>query len=150
MSQNTALVIVGDGPQRDDITAAIRANTQGVIHLAGYVPYKHLPIYYAMADVFIHPAHRECWGVSVNEAMVCGLPVLTADTVGAAADLVEEGVNGYSYPCGDIEALHELMRRCLTHRDNLNAMGRRSQSKIAGWGAKETAERLADWAMHRI
>jgi glycosyltransferase involved in cell wall biosynthesis len=147
---NTALVIVGDGPQRDDIMAAIRANTQEAIHLAGYVPYKHLPIYYAMADVFIHPAHRECWGVSVNEAMVCGLPVLAADTVGAAADLVEEGVNGYSYPCGDIEVLHELMRRCLTHRTNLYAMGRRSQSKIAGWGAKETAERLADWAMHRI
>ena len=147
---DTALVVVGDGPQRAEIRALAAEAGQGAIHLPGYVPYSQLPRYYALADVFVHPAHRGCWEVSVNEAMVCGLPVIAADTVGAAADLVEDDVNGYIYPHGQIEALCELMRRCLVNRVDLPAMGQRSQARIAGWGARETAQRLADWAVEHV
>jgi len=141
------LIVIGDGPQRQEIEAYLAQAANPHIHLLGYLPYDQLPKYYGIADVFIHPAHVECWGVSVNEAMACGLPVLAADTVGAAADLVEEGVNGYCYPHGDTVALGDLMRQCVSKRERLPQMGQVSHRKIVAWGPRETASRLTTWAL---
>ena len=37
---------------------------------------------------FVLPSHRDVWGMVLNEAMVCGLPIITTSEVGAATDLV--------------------------------------------------------------
>lgn len=146
---NTSLIVVGDGPQMSLIRQLVSENARSSVHLAGYVCYSNLSTYYATADIFIHPAHNECWGVSVNEAMVCGLPVIAADTVGAAADLVMEGVNGFVYPHGNITLLCDVMRRCVTDKQNLMEMGRRSKKVIDVWGAEATSQRLIDFALDR-
>ena len=52
---------------------------------------------------------NETWGLVVNEALNYKLPVIVADLVGCTSDLVEEGVNGYTYPLGDIQKLANLM-----------------------------------------
>ena len=67
----------------------------------GYVPYPELPALYAAADLFVHAAREERWGVSVQEALACGLPVVASSRVGAGYDLVEVGGNGFVYPAGD-------------------------------------------------
>ncbi|HYG61648.1 MAG TPA: glycosyltransferase, partial [Thermoanaerobaculia bacterium] len=59
-------------------------------------------------DVFIHPAREERWGVSVAEALACGLPVIASSRVGAARDLLTAGRNGFVYQAGDDA---ELARR---------------------------------------
>ena len=100
------LVLVGDGELRGAIEDEIKnADLREFVHLPGYLPYSQLPLHYAMADIFVHPAVREQWGVSVNEAMVCGVPVIAADTVGAAKDLIKEGESGCTYAAGDSQAL---------------------------------------------
>ena len=53
---------------------------------------------YGVSDVFVLPSFEETWGLVVNEAMACGLPVITTDRVGAAVDLVREGENGFVVP----------------------------------------------------
>ncbi|MBA7587015.1 D-inositol-3-phosphate glycosyltransferase [subsurface metagenome] len=145
-TKNSTLIVVGDGPQRNEIHTISNDSGQGLILFPGYVSYSQLPLYYAIADVFIHPAHNECWGVSVNEAMVCGLPVIAADTVGSATDLVENGINGFIYPHGQIEILCDKMRFFLINQKKLSKMGRKSKSIIKKWGVRETAQRLVDWA----
>ena len=52
----------------------------------------------ALAEWTVVPSHREPWGVVVNEALACGCPVIVTDRVGAAADLVVDGVNGRVVP----------------------------------------------------
>ncbi len=52
------------------------------------------------ADLFVHPVREERWGVSVAEALACGLPVVASDRVGAAHDLVVPGENGVLYSAG--------------------------------------------------
>jgi glycosyltransferase involved in cell wall biosynthesis len=93
------LVLAGDGPDR----AALESQAARLerVRFPGYVPYPDLPALYAASNLFVHPAREERWGVSVQEALACGLPVVASSRVGAGYDLVEVGGNGYVYPAGD-------------------------------------------------
>jgi glycosyltransferase involved in cell wall biosynthesis len=99
------LVIAGDGPERGTLEAFAREHGLETVRFLSYVPYPELPALYAISDLFIHPAREERWGVSVQEALACGLPVLTSSRVGAARDLVRSGENGATYTAGDAAGL---------------------------------------------
>ncbi|HKV06525.1 MAG TPA: glycosyltransferase family 4 protein [Thermoanaerobaculia bacterium] len=91
------LVLAGDGPER----AALEREAGPRVRFPGYVPYPELPALYAAADLFVHPAREERWGVSVQEALACGLPVVASSRVGAGVDLIAPGENGFPYEAGD-------------------------------------------------
>ena len=99
------LVVAGDGPERGALEAFVRERGLERVRFLGYVPYPELPALYAISDLFIHPAREERWGVSVQEAMACGLPVITSSRVGAARDLILPGRNGATYTAGDAAGL---------------------------------------------
>ena len=92
-------LMVGDGPLRAEVEAAI-AGTDAPVRLAGFLNQSEMPGAYAVADALALPSVSETWGLVVNEAMACGLPVAVSDTVGCAPDLVDEGVTGTTYPAG--------------------------------------------------
>ena len=135
--QNARLILVGDGPLRDVVhakTECLRKN----IFLPGYISYSGLPKYYGISDVFVHPAVHECWGVSVNEAMACGLPVVAAGGVGSGTDLIVEGITGATYPNHDSESLFNKLMLMMKDHELLVAMGRAAQQKISGWSYEQT------------
>jgi glycosyltransferase involved in cell wall biosynthesis len=107
------LVIAGDGPARPALEALAREAGLARVRFLGYVPYPELPALYAAADLFLHPVQEERWGVSVAEAMACGLPVITSSRVGAARDLIAAGRNGFTYPVGDDGALAQRIDEAL-------------------------------------
>lgn len=107
-NDNYQLLLVGEGPQRGDLEAYAVKHSANVV-FAGYVSYPELPFIYAIADVFVHPSRNEPWGVSVAEAMACGLPVITSSNVGAGYDLIERGLNGDVYVSGDVDDLREKL-----------------------------------------
>jgi glycosyltransferase involved in cell wall biosynthesis len=93
------LVLAGDGPARPALDGFARQLSR--VRFPGYVPYPDLPTLYAASDLFVHAAREERWGVSVQEALACGLPVVASSRVGAGYDLIEVGSNGFVYPAGD-------------------------------------------------
>jgi glycosyltransferase involved in cell wall biosynthesis len=97
------LLVAGDGPSRPDLQRAARDLPR--VRWLGYIPYPELPALYGVADLFVHPAREERWGVSVAEALACGLPVVASSHVGAAYDLVRPGENGFTYETGDGDGL---------------------------------------------
>jgi glycosyltransferase involved in cell wall biosynthesis len=105
---NVWLVLAGDGPARPELEGFARSKGLSRVRFPGYIAYPDLPALYAAADLFVHPAHEERWGVSVQEALACGLPVVASSRVGAGYDLIEVGGNGYVYPAGhdDLLAYH--------------------------------------------
>jgi glycosyltransferase involved in cell wall biosynthesis len=127
--------IAGDGPQREEIERQVEARglTERV-RLAGHVAYNELPRVYAGADVYLQPSLIEPWGLAVNEAMACGLPVLVSNACGCREDLVKDGVNGFTFEPASSESLLEALRRILENRARLFEMGQSSRSIIAGWG----------------
>ncbi|HEV7670178.1 MAG TPA: glycosyltransferase [Thermoanaerobaculia bacterium] len=108
------LVLAGDGPERSALEAEARAlGLSDRIFFPGYVPYPELPTLYGTADLFVHPAAEERWGVSVQEALACGLPVIASEQVGAGRDLILPGRNGFQYPAGNAEALAQAILAAL-------------------------------------
>lgn len=92
-----------------------------------------MPVVYRMADLFILPSRGpgETWGLAVNEAMACGLPVIVSDKVGCAPDLVSQNSNGIIFHHDDPGPVIALLERVLQNKNELQAMGRESKKKIA-------------------
>ncbi|MDQ3776867.1 MAG: glycosyltransferase [Pseudomonadota bacterium] len=89
-------LLVGDGPMREATRSTAGAQRWGAaLRMEGYVPYQELPLYYGAADIFVHAPKVEPWGLSVLEAMACGVPVVATTAVGSAADLVITGRTGW-------------------------------------------------------
>jgi glycosyltransferase involved in cell wall biosynthesis len=106
------LILVGDGPLRPQVEEAI-VGLSDQVFCPGYAPYSALPRWYGLADAFVHPAVDEPWGVSVNEALASGLPVVASTGVGAAAELLRPAGSGLEFPAGDAVALAAAIERLL-------------------------------------
>lgn len=107
---NSRLILVGDGPLRDTVMAATKP-IKNLIYTPGYVSYSQLPKWYSLADVFVHPAPSEPWGVSVNEALASGVPVIASTGVGAAVELIEEGMSGFIFEQRDVQSLVTALKK---------------------------------------
>ena len=113
---NSYLLLIGDGEQRAALEEYARGQRNRHIVFAGYVPYQELPSLYGIADVFVHAVGNEPWGVSVNEALACGLPVVASSTVGAAYDLISNRANGAIYEAGNPNDLRDKLSQILSLR----------------------------------
>ncbi len=118
--------------------------------LRGFKQYDELPVYYALAKVFVLASTTEQWGLVVNEAMASGLPVLVSSRCGCAADLVAEGVNGFGFDPVNVRQLAELMLRCANPATDLAGMARASREKVASWGVERFAAGLKQAAEQAI
>lgn len=74
------------------------------------------------ADAFVFPSQTESLGLSLVEALSCGLPAV-ATRVGGIPDVVQDGVNGILVPYGDEQMLHEAMRTVLSDEERARCMG---------------------------
>lgn len=137
------LVLLGDGPERTAIVNEIeKLALQTDVVLAGVQPYHRLPAYYGLASAFIHPPLQDQWGLVVNEAMASGLPVLVSAQAGCAADLVEEGVEGFTFDPQDVSGLGYVMSRMSSGQVDLQKMGWAARRKISNWGVERFARNL--------
>ena len=84
--------------------------------------------------MFVLPSEHEPWGLAVNEAMCAGLPVVVSREVGCVADLVQDGVNGYTPAAGDIEGLARALQRLIEDEDLRRRQGQASLARILQWG----------------
>jgi len=104
------LVLLGDGPlQPELVTLRDKLELATDVLFPGFIQYRELPAYYALAGAFVHASTTEQWGLVVNEAMATGLPVIVSKRCGCVPDLVAEGKNGFTFDPESVEALGKLM-----------------------------------------
>jgi glycosyltransferase involved in cell wall biosynthesis len=138
------LVFVGEGSERADIEIAVARRKWNSVRLVGFQNQTRIPGYYAAADVFVLVSESEPWGLVVNEAMNAGKAVIVSDQVGAAADLVVDGDNGYVIPVGDVEALASRLRRITSDQVLARTMGERSLQRISRWDFEADVDGLQE------
>lgn len=117
------LVIVGDGPQRNQLERQLPHAT-----FLGFVSGQPLATLFASLDVFVHPGARETFCQAAQEALASGVPVVGAAS-GGLLDLVTPGETGYLFAPGSARALAgqvELLRTDDTARAVMGRAARRS------------------------
>ena len=136
------LVLVGSGEMEAELRRL--ADELGVpnIRFAGFVNQAALPRIYGAADVFVLPSEDEPWGLAVNEAMCAGLPVIASRKIGCVPDLVHDGLNGRTFPAGDVGALTDALREVLVDDSRRRNMGHASRALIENWSYAECAAGL--------
>ena len=92
------LILLGDGPERAVLGQKVDELGLGdAVKLLPGRPWFRVPEVLALGNVLVLPSTSEPWGLVVNEAMVCGLPVLVSDRCGCVPDLVHDGRNGFVF-----------------------------------------------------
>lgn len=132
------LLIAGDGPARPRLEKLAQSRP-GALHLAGSLDRTGVVRALVASDAFVLASRREAWGLVVNEACLCGLPVLLSDQVGAAADLLIEGGNGFAFPVGDAATLAARLRYLAQNPGERSRFGRRSREIIDKWRREHPA-----------
>lgn len=139
------LVILGDGPEREALLALrSQLGLDHCVHMPGFKTYDEMPAYYGLASGFVLPSISEPWGLVVNEAMACGLPVLVSNRCGAA-ELVEEGVSGYTFDPSNVHQLGKLLLEigALPYNQRMQ-LGQLGRAAIAEWGPGRFAAGLRE------
>ncbi|HEX4747005.1 MAG TPA: glycosyltransferase [Gaiellaceae bacterium] len=133
------LVLAGEGPERSSLERLSRQLDVRLV-LLGDVEWERIVELYVAADVFALLSERETWGVVVNEAAACGLPLVLSDRVGAAHDLLRDGENGALVPAADVDAAALALRELADDPERRRAQGARSRELARDWGYGPSVE----------
>jgi glycosyltransferase involved in cell wall biosynthesis len=125
-----ALHIVGDGPERIELENLSKRLNLKKVYFWGYKQSSELPFFYSIADLLIFPSFDELWGLTINEAMACGLPVLCSNTSGAAEDLIRNGYNGFLIDPEDVKGMGEMVDSLLGKPEVIKKVGLRARKFI--------------------
>lgn len=132
-SRKVHALVVGDGELANDCKAVAEQHDLPVT-FAGFVNQSRIPEAYAATDCLVLPSDSdETWGLVVNEAMACRLPVIVSDQVGCHPDLVEQRKSGLVFPCGDIKALAGSMQSIVDDEAHMKEMGKAALAKVSNY-----------------
>ena len=138
------LVLLGDGPLKNQLESQTRdLNLTDRVRILPAVHWYRVPDTLALCDVLVLPSRSEPWGLVVNEAMVCGLPVVVSDRCGCVNDLVQDGKNGFVF---NPDAPGQLTN-CLIQMMQLTDKGRTDRGKVSQeiikpWSVDAVAEEM--------
>lgn len=142
-----ALVFAGDGTSRPQLAERAAAIEPGRVHFCGFLHREQLAELYALAEALVFPTHSDPWGLVVNEAMACALPIIASSVAGCVPDLVKHAENGFVVPPGDIETLAEAMRTMLHDQSIVQKFAAASATKIQAHSPRACADGIARAAL---
>ncbi len=138
-NENVRLILVGDGPFRDECSRLTRLLGIGDrVRFAGFVERNEVDHYYAAADLFVFASITETQGLVVQEAMTYGLPAIAVSGGGAAASIVP-GENGFVVK-NEAGELASAISRVLADRNLLDRLATNAARCSRDWSIGAMAE----------
>jgi glycosyltransferase involved in cell wall biosynthesis len=132
------LVFAGEGPLRLELeTEAASLGIAKRVHFLGFVNQSQLPSIYAASDMMVLPSEYEPFAVVVNEASCCGCPVIASDRVGAGLDLIVPVNPSFIYPCGNVDALAQMLKVVVADPLVLTEYGHAARKRMETWSIRE-------------
>lgn len=136
------LVIAGSGEMEAELKRRVAADGPLNTIFTGFINQREMPRLFAACDILVLPSENEPWGLIVNEAMCCGLPVVASAEIGSVRDLVVSGENGATFAARDVKGLTDALRPLLTDHALRAAMSARSRETMVGWSYKQNLQGL--------
>jgi 1,2-diacylglycerol 3-alpha-glucosyltransferase len=143
LRSEVGLVFAGDGVSKEELGQRAKQISPGTVCFSGFADREDLAGLYALAEALVLPTHSDPWGLVVNEAMACGLPIIVTSVAGCSADLVEDGWNGYIVPARDSEKLSVAMNSLVRQPELRQRMGTHSSERIRSYSPEACADGLA-------
>lgn len=144
-----ALLFVGDGPEREKMESRVKQYRIRAL-FTGFVNQGELPRYYTLADMFAVISSYDASPKALNEALNFSMPAVCSDCVGTAHDLVQDGVNGYVVPAGNIGAIADVVEQLNMDRKLAEKMGEASVGIVADWSLENDARGILAAARYTL
>ena len=141
-SEKWGILILGDGELKADLQHHVSENNIQNISFQNGVSWQQVPEYLTLSDVLVLPSYSEPWGLVVNEAMACGLPVIVSEKCGCAIDLVRNGENGFTFAPDSSESLMKILLKFINQKVDSEKMGVISEQIIADYAPKNVASEM--------
>jgi glycosyltransferase involved in cell wall biosynthesis len=138
-----SLVLIGDGPLKPQLLQ-LRQDL-GLVNkviLPGFKQYTELPAFYALAGAFVHTSTSEQWGLVINEAMACSLPVIVSSPCGCVPELIQHGRNGFIFNPDDLNELSRYLAYIASAECDRQTMGEASRDIIGELSPDSYADNL--------
>jgi len=142
-------LIIGSGPEEESIRR--RAREEGVddlVILLGRKSYEETAIYYRAADLLLHPARYEGYGLTALESLAAGTPVVATDT-GGIKDVVMDGVDGFIV-VRDAKAIAERVIHLLEDDNLREEMGRKGRERALKRSWKKVTQEYIDLMRKKV
>jgi glycosyltransferase involved in cell wall biosynthesis len=121
------LVVLGEGPLRGRLESlATELGVQDAVHLPGRVG--DVAAWLRRAELLVHPARWEGFGLALLEAMLCGTPVV-ASAVSSIPEIVLDRETGLLVPPDDVDALAASILELMRDRPLAAALGTAGQAR---------------------
>lgn len=141
VERDISVLIVGGEPTEEYLSLCEQEKLTNVRFMS-FLAQEELFRLYRCADVFVLPTREDVWGLVINEAMACGMPVISTDRCIAAEELIVPGRSGMIVPAGNVEAMAEAINAVLTR--DCAEMGRESLDAMRKYTIEKMAQRHID------
>ncbi|WP_040207164.1 glycosyltransferase family 4 protein [Neobacillus jeddahensis] len=132
LKSDAELLILGDGPEKEDLIELLVRRQIYNVQLLGNKSYTEVAEYLQASDIFILPTLEDLFSLSVMEAMASKLPVMTSIYNGAR-ELIIESKNGYVFDSKSKEDTIKALNNMYSDKGRLNEMGNLSYEIISNY-----------------
>lgn len=147
---NSKAKIVGNGPlQKNLAKTADKLGLTDSVQFTGQLSEQKLQDTLRTSKIFVLPSAREGFSIATAEAMANGLPVIMAippvpEEAGGALNLIDNGINGLTYPLGNTTELADKIMTLLKDNKLCTDLGHASRQKASRFNWDNIAEKYEE------
>jgi glycosyltransferase involved in cell wall biosynthesis len=124
------LLIIGSGTEENSLKKLCGdLEIQDKVIFTGRVPFHEVSNYFNMINALANLSEYESFGVSVIEAMACGLPVVVSD-VGGLSEVVSDDSVGLKVPAGSVEETLKMLEKLILNKDLCKTIGENARDHV--------------------
>ena len=117
---NLKMMITGEGSLKDRIFKEFdERGVSSMVDYQGVVATEDVPVLINKSRIFIYPSRQEPFGLSIVEAMACGVPVITTNVFGPG-EIIKHNYDGFAVPPDDVDSLAEAIEVLLIDNELRN------------------------------
>lgn len=137
------LLIVGDGPDRNNLERLIKEKKlQSKVIFTGMIRHDEIYKYYQLGNIFISASTSETQGLTYNEAMASGLPLVCRDDE-CLQEIIDDGINGFKYK--NIREGKEIISKFVNNKKMIKEMGSNSKKMVLKFDKKLFGKNILDF-----